>query len=223
MPASMKDQAAVGVLVSGGVESAAMLAGALQRYERVYPIYVRKGFIWEKIEMVYLRRLAASFKEDGLAQPAVLEVPAQPIYNPHWALGRKRVPGFNAPDSAVFLPGRNLLLLSLGGLFCAMRKIPTLWLGILKGNPFRDAKAGFIRQMETLLEETLPVPVRIATPLRELSKEEVIRRWPDLPWQHTFSCLSPVNRKHCGRCQKCSERKAGFKKAGVADPTRYAR
>lgn len=223
MTRSSKDQAAVGVLTSGGVESAVMLAEALQKYERVYPIYVRKGFIWEKMERVHLRRLVRSFREDGLADPAVLEIPVQPIYNPHWSLGRRRVPGFNAPDSAVYLPGRNLLLLSVGGLFCAMRKIPALWLGILRGNPFQDAKAGFIRHMESMLEGTLAVPVRIVTPLRELTKAQAIRRWPELAWEHTFSCLNPVNRKHCGRCQKCAERKSGFKKAGVEDPTQYAR
>ena len=209
--------------MSGGVESAAMLAEALQKHERVYPIYVRKGFIWERIEMVSLRRLVRSFKEDGLADPAVLQVAARPLYNAHWSLGRKGVPGSNAPDSAVYLPGRNLLLLALGGLFCATRKIPALWIGILKGNPFQDAKPGFLRQMESMLEGTLPVPVRITAPFRELSKGQVIRRWPELAWQHTFSCLSPVNRRHCGRCQKCSERKKGFKAAGVEDPTRYAR
>ena len=223
MTAPVKDQAAVGVLVSGGVESAAMLAEALQKHERVYPIYVRKGFIWERIERVYLRRLVRSFKEDGLAQPAVLQVPARPIYNPHWSLGRKRVPGSKAPDSAVYLPGRNLLLLSLGGLFCVTRKIPSLWIGILKGNPFRDAKPGFLRQMESMLEGTLPVPVRITAPFRELTKGQVIRRRLELAWQHTFSCLSPVSHKHCGRCQKCSERKKGFKAAGIEDPTEYAR
>lgn len=223
MTVSSKDQGAVAVLTSGGVESAAMLAEALRRYERVYPIYIRKGFIWERMEMVHLRRLAASFREDGLAEPVVLEIPVQPIYNPHWSLGRKRVPGFNAPDSAVYLPGRNLLLLALGGLYCAMRKIPVLWVGILQGNPFHDARAGFLRQMESLLAETLAVPVRIAAPLRELTKSQVIRRWQGLPWGHTFSCLNPVSRRHCGRCQKCSERKRGFRLAGVADPTKYAR
>ena len=221
MTGSSKDQA-VAVLTSGGTESAAMVAEALQRYERVYPIYIRKGFIWEQMEMIYLRRFLVSLRADGLAKCAVLSIPLQPVYNPHWSLGKSRVPGFKAPDEAVYLPGRNLLLLSMGGLFCSMRKIPNLWIGILKGNPFRDARSGFLHGMETVLQEAGDFPVRIAAPFRELSKQQVIRRWPDLAWEKSFSCLSPVKRNHCGRCQKCAERIRGFRLAGVADPTRYA-
>lgn len=213
---------AVAVLTSGGVESAALLAEALKRYERVYPIYVRKGLKWEDRELASLKKLLARLKADGLARLTVLQVPVAPIYRRHWSLWPGGTPGYTAPDAAVYLPGRNLLLLSLGGLFCGLRKIPNLWLGILKGNPFHDARIGFIHQMEDLLREAIGFPLRIAAPLREFTKGQVISRWPDLPWEKTFSCLSPVRGRHCGRCQKCGERRAGFRAARVPDPTRYA-
>ncbi len=218
-----KDQGkAVAVLTSGGVESGALIAEALRAYERVYPVYIRKGLKWEKSELASLRSFLATMESDGLAKLTVLALSLKPIYGRHWSLG-KGTPGFKAPDTAVYLPGRNLLLLSLGGLFCSLRKIPVLWLGILKNNPFHDARTGFIHQMEGLLEQVLGAPLRIAAPFRELTKGQVIGRWPGLPWQKTFSCLEPVKERHCGRCQKCAERKSGFKSAGIPDPTRYAR
>lgn len=224
MTGHRKDQAAaVAVMVSGGVESAAMLEEALRRYERAYPIYVRKGFVWETVELAHLKRLLRHFESDGLAPLTVLELPLKPVYKEHWSLGKERVPGSKAPDAAVYLPGRNLLLLSLGGLYCVLRRIPSLWIGTLKGNPFHDSRAGFLHQMQTLLEETLGFPVRIAAPLREFSKAQVMRRWQQVPWEKTFSCLNPVNHRHCGRCQKCGERRAGFREAGIEDLTRYAR
>ena len=80
MTGHRKDQArAVAVLVSGGIESAALLAEALRRYERVYPIYVRKGFVWETVELAHLKRLLPHFRADGLAQLAVLELPQVPL------------------------------------------------------------------------------------------------------------------------------------------------
>jgi len=219
-----KDQAkAVAVLTSGGVESAALVSEALERYERVYPIYVRKGLRWEKAELVHLRKLLAALRRDGLAKLTVLEVPLRPIYGRHWSLGRLNPPGAKAPDEAVYLPGRNLLLIGLAGLFCGTRRISTLWVGILQGNPFQDARSGFFRQMESLLEESLSVTLRIVAPFRELTKVQVIRRKATLSWEKTFSCLKPIKNQHCGRCQKCGERMAGFKAAGVKDPTRYAR
>ena len=213
---------AVTVLTSGGVESAALLAEALRDCERVYPLYVRKGFSWESAELAHLKRLLGWFAQDGLADLTVLEVPLEQVYGAHWSLGSRRVPGSTAPDAQVYLPGRNLLLLGMAGLFSAFRKIPVVWMGTLKGNPFRDAGPAFLRQMESVLEEALGCAIRIAAPFREVTKAQVIQRWPNLPWQMTISCLAPVGRKHCGRCQKCGERRAGFRAAGLIDPTRYA-
>lgn len=232
MMAPSKDQVAVAILTSGGVESAALVAEAVRRYERVYPIYIRKGFVWETAELAHLKWFLRVFRSDGLAPLTVLEVPLTAVYKPHWSLGKNRVPGFWAPDSAVYLPGRNLLLLSLAGLFCGLRKIPVLWIGVLRGNPFQDARDSFLVQMERVLEESLGAPIRIEAPFKERTKSEVIRRHRGVPWEQTFSCLNPtpVRRRmgggggrHCGRCQKCAERQAGFRKAGVKDPTRYRR
>ena len=212
---------AVAVLTSGGVESGALIAEALRAYERVYPVYIQKGLRWEKAERAALKTFLSAMKQDGLAGVTVLEVPLKTIYGRHWSLGSEKTPGFKAPDTAVYLPGRNLLLLSLAGLFCSVRKIPVLWLGVLKGNPFHDARTGFLQQMEGLLEEVLGSHLRIAAPFRELTKGQVIGRWPGLPWGKTFSCLQPFGGRHCGRCQKCAERKSGFRNAGISDPTGY--
>ncbi len=210
-------------MTSGGVESGALLMESLRRYERVYPIYVQKGLRWETAELSHLRKLLGAMGSDGLAKLTVLEIPLKLVYGAHWSLGGPGTPSSKAPDAAVYLPGRNLLLLSLASLFCTVRRIPVLWLGILKGNPFHDARSSFLRQIEGMAEETLGFRLRIAAPLRELTKAEVITRWADVPWEKTFSCLTPVRKLHCGSCQKCKERRSGFKEAGVSDPTRYAR
>lgn len=217
-----KGNQAAAVLTSGGVESAALVAEALKRYERVYPIYVRQGLQWEKEEMRFLKGFLKLLHADGLADLTLLEVPVAPIYGHHWSLGKGGTPSFKAPDEAVYLPGRNLLLLSLSGLFCTLKRIPTLWIGILKGNPFHDARTGFLHEMERILEEATAIPIRIAYPFAELTKSQVIRRNPDLAWERTFSCIKPKGNEHCGRCQKCAERRKGFQAAGIPDPTRYA-
>jgi 7-cyano-7-deazaguanine synthase len=214
---------ATAVLTSGGVESTVLLIEGLKRYERVYPIYVRKGFVWEMSELYWIRQLLKALRCDGLADLAILDVPIGALYaERHWGLGTLPAPGNKAPDRSVYLPGRNLLLLTVGGLFCALRRIPNLWIGILKGNPFHDARSGFFRQIEGVIQEAVGVPVRIAAPLKEMTKREVLRCAPQLPWRLTFSCIRPKGRRHCGRCQKCAERQAGFRAAGLHDPTRYA-
>jgi 7-cyano-7-deazaguanine synthase len=219
-----KDQPrAVAVLASGGVESAALICEALRRGRRVYPIFVREGLVWETVEMAHLKRLLGSLRANRLMALTVLEAPLAQVYRPHWSLGKGRVPGSKASDASVYLPGRNLLLLSLAGLFCGVRKIPSLWIGTLKGNPFRDAAGPFRLGVERLLRASLAQPVRIAAPFREMTKGQVIRHCRGVAWEKTFSCLDPARGRHCGRCQKCAERKKGFQEAGMKDSTRYAR
>jgi len=44
-----------------------------------------------------------------------------------------------------------------------------------------------------------------------------------LPLQLSVSCIKPRGIIHCGRCTKCAERVEGFRRAGIPDPTRYAK
>jgi 7-cyano-7-deazaguanine synthase len=42
-----------------------------------------------------------------------------------------------------------------------------------------------------------------------------------LPLHLTFSCINPIEDRHCGNCNKCAERKNGFAAAGIPDLTAY--
>jgi 7-cyano-7-deazaguanine synthase len=66
--------------------------------------------------------------------------------------------------------------------------------------------------------------MRIRAPLIELSKAEIIRRGVALgvDYSITVSCYQPdAEGRACGRCDSCRLRRAGFERAGIADPTRY--
>ena len=60
--------------------------------------------------------------------------------------------------------------------------------------------------------------------LLSLGKADIIRRGTKLgvPYELTWSCYDPVPvGRACGRCDSCRLRAAGFRDAGVPDPTRY--
>jgi 7-cyano-7-deazaguanine synthase len=63
--------------------------------------------------------------------------------------------------------------------------------------------------------------VELRRPYVSLSKAEVVRRGRGLPLELTFSCLRPVGGRHCGRCNKCAERRRAFAEAGLDDATAY--
>src|SRR5881227_1200317 len=107
----------VAVLVSGGLDSAVLLAEAVRLHPAVHPLYVRFGLAWEEAELAHLRRFVEAL--GALTQPrsplqplVVLDMPAGDLYGEHWSITGQGVPAAGTPDDAVFLPGRNVLLLA---------------------------------------------------------------------------------------------------------------
>lgn len=214
----------IAVLISGGVDSCILLSELSPKFDRVYPLYVKNGLLWENVELYWLKRFIKAIQRPSSASIGkimILKLPIQDIYDSHWSLTGRNVPGYEANDPSVYLPGRNLLLLTKATLFCAMNRIGTLALGPLKDNPFPDSSRSFFHSFERTASWGLDFPISIITPYRHRSKDEIIRRGRLLPLQLTFSCIRPVGRYHCGVCNKCAERQKAFKKAGIPDKTIY--
>jgi 7-cyano-7-deazaguanine synthase len=217
-------KARVGVLVSGGVESAVLLHRLLKARERVVPFYVRCGLVWEAVERQRLQRFLRAIRCAHLERVVMVDVPLRATYGSHWSLTGRKVPDARSRDEAVYLPGRNLLLLSHAAVAAVQRQVTTLAVGILKGNPFGDATPEFFSGLARVMSRALSRPMRILTPLARMTKAQVIRSADarGLPLHLTWSCLRPQRGRHCGRCNKCAERQRAFHAAGVPDPTRYA-
>jgi 7-cyano-7-deazaguanine synthase len=210
------------VLVSGGLESAILVGEEVRRRSAVQPLYVRCGLLWETVEEEHLRRYLAALRCPGLRPLHVLHVPVQDLYGAHWSMTGNDVPDAESPDEAVFLPGRNVLLLSKALLWCHLHDAPALALGTLAGNPFPDATPEFFDALAGVVDQAVGGSVRVLLPYRGLHKVEVMQRGRDLPLGLSFSCIRPVQSRHCGACNKCAERRAAFAAAGLRDPTVYA-
>ena len=211
------------VLISGGLDSCVLLAHLAEQGWELTPIYVRAGLVWEKVELKWTRRFLGRLNHPGLKPLRRLSLPVEDIYQSHWSTTGKAVPGAHTEDGAVYLPGRNLLLLSKAAIYCSLNRIGVIALGLLKGNPFPDATPAFLQDLARLAGDALTHPLEIVTPFSSLSKTEVIELGKALPLELTFSCIRPVGEKHCGGCNKCAERRRSFAKAGVIDRTDYHR
>jgi 7-cyano-7-deazaguanine synthase len=151
----------------------------------------------------------------------VLDQPVADVYGPHWSITGLDVPDAQSADEAVFLPGRNVLLLAKPLLWCHLHNVPALALGTLQTNPFPDATAVFFHGMQDIVDRAVEGKVEVRLPFAILKKQAVMELGRGLPLEHTFSCIAPVNGLHCGRCNKCAERKLAFADARLGDPTRY--
>ena len=198
------------------------LGDVLEQNRPVQPFYVRSHLVWETAELAAVRQLLAAMASPRLAELVVLDLPADDLYGDHWSVTGRGSPAADAPDTAMFLPGRNPLLLVKPALWCGLHGIEELAVAVLATNPFGDATPEFFRDFQAVLFRATGVMVRLSAPFARMTKSEVMALGRHLPLDLTFCCISPVAGLHCGRCNKCRERIEAFRGAGREDRTRYA-
>ncbi len=209
-------------LVSGGIDSAVLAWYLARQNRRVVPVYVREGLVWEAAELAQLGRFLAAVAAPGLEPLRILDVPMGDVTrNEHWSVSGRNTPAGDSPDAAVYLPGRNLILLSKAAVLAAEIGADAVALGLLAGNPFPDATPDFLNAMEHAISLGLGRPIRVVTPFSGMTKLQVLELGRSLPLELTFSCLAPHGERPCGCCNKCAERQRVFRAAGLPDPTPY--
>lgn len=225
---------AVGLLLSGGLDSAILLGQLLQGDRDVQPFYIRAGLFWERHELAATERLVAHFQTTEqrldpdhhprakLRPLVVLEMPLADVYDNHWSVTGRGVPDGSTPDEAVYLPGRNALLLIKAAVWCSLNGIDELAMAPLGSNPFSDATPEFFDGFQAVINVATAGNLVLSRPFAPLHKTEVMRLGSSLPLELTFSCIAPVGEHHCGQCNKCAERRQAFASAELDDPTVYA-
>lgn len=211
----------IAVLFSGGLDSAAFLAETIAAYHETWPLYVRCGFAWERAERHHARAFLAAIKTQSLQSLQTIRVPMRDLLADHWSVTGKSVPDAQTPDEAVYLPGRNVLLLGKAMIWCHLRNVPLLALGTLRANPFPDATEGFLNDFQSAVNQAINGKVRVVQPYAQMAKRNVASLSRGFPHELTFSCINPVGLTHCGRCNKCAERRVAFREAGITDRTVY--
>ena len=212
---------ALAVLVSGGLDSAILIGEMMRERAIVHPLYVRFGLYWEDEELRHLRRFLEAIHGSALRPLRVLEMPVRDLYGEHWSTSGRDVPDADAPDAAVYLPGRNVLLLAKAMLWCHLHSVPAVALGPLASNPFADATPRFFESFQDVVNTAVGGMVQVLRPFADLHKVDIMRRCRELPLELTFSCIRPLSGKHCGACNKCGERRKAFADSEIIDRTDY--
>lgn len=213
----------IGLMLSGGLDSAVLLSFLLNRGHRVQPFYVNTGCRWESVELSAADRLICALDTNQIDPLVTLDMPADDLYGEHWSTTGDCVPGADSCDSAVQLPARNPLLLLKPLIWCGQHGVAKLAIATLFDNPFDDATPEFFHLFQASIAVGTGAAVEILRPFENLTKAEVLEHETELPLHLTFSCLAPQNGMHCGDCNKCAERARSLQSLPFGDPTAYAR
>ena len=217
----------VAVLTSGGMDSCAMLANTAQR-DIAHPIYVKTGMIWEAAELAALDRFLQAIASPNLMPLTILELPAKPLLGAqHWTMSHDEVPDYDAPDETVYIPGRNIVLISLAAIWCSTNNVHQIQIGTLAGNPFPDATPEFRELIAKSNSVGLDHKLTVSAPLSNRHKQDILNKFGNrFPLHLTLTCASPASvnanaAQHCGACNKCRERHEAYADAGIPDLTTY--
>jgi len=218
------------VLLSGGLDSATCLAIARDEGYAVHAISFRYGQR-HAYELDRARRLAETF---GVASHRIVDIDLGQFGGSALTDANLAVPKNDSVESLgtdipiTYVPARNTVFLSLALAMAEVVGSRDLFIGVnaLDYSGYPDCRGEFIKAFEAMANLATKSavegdrPIRIHTPLLNLSKAEIIRLGLGLgvDYSMTLSCYDPgPGGVPCGRCDACLLRKKGFSANGITE------
>jgi 7-cyano-7-deazaguanine synthase len=217
------------VLLSGGLDSATVLAIAREQGYALYALSVAYGQRHDA-ELAAARRIA---EQAGVLQHQLIRVNLDAFGGSALTDARIAVP--EQPGEGIpvtYVPARNTLFLSLALGWAEVLGARDLFVGVnaVDYSGYPDCRPAFIDAFERLANLATKAGAEgerftVHAPLIQMSKADIVRAGTRLgvDYAQTVSCYQADDQGHaCGRCDACRLRREGFAAAGLPDPTRYA-
>lgn len=216
------------VLLSGGMDSAAVVAIAQEQGFQVHALSVRYGQRHTS-ELDAAARVAAAL---GVAGHKVVDVDLRSIG------GSALTDDIDVPEAGqagipvTYVPARNTIMLSLALGWAEVLGANDIFCGVnaVDYSGYPDCRPEFVAAFQALANLATKAGVegagiRVHAPLQYLSKAQIASEGLRLgvDFGLTVSCYqADAQGKACGHCDACRLRADGFAAAGLADPTHYA-
>lgn len=218
------------VLLSGGMDSAVVLAMAREQGFRCHALSLRYGQRHTS-ELDAAARVAG---ELGAVEHKVVDVDLRSIGGSALTADID-VPTGDAtaadPIPVTYVPARNTIMLSLALGWAEVLGAADIFCGVnaVDYSGYPDCRPEFIEAFERLANLATKAGVegagiRIHAPLQHMGKDAIVREGLRLgvDFSHTVSCYqADAEGRACGECDACQLRAAGFRGAGAVDSTRY--
>ena len=221
------------VLLSGGLDSATVLAMAKAKG---YDCFVL-SFDYGQRSLTELNAAKAVAQDLGVIEHRVLRLNLEDFGGSALTDHSLNMPEGDADVSAdstiplTYVPARNTVFLSLALGWAEVLDAAAIFIGVnaVDYSGYPDCRPEFIKAFESMAalatrQGVEGAPIRIETPLIDLTKAEIIQAGMrlGLDYSKTVSCYQADDEgRACGRCDSCRLRAVGFEQAGISDPTRY--
>lgn len=221
-------QAKAVVLLSGGLDSATVLALAREQGFACHALSLDYGQR-HAAELAAARRVAAAL---GVVEHKIIAldltgIGGSALTDPDIAV--PETPGEGIP--VTYVPARNTVFLALALGWAEVLGAQDIFIGVnaVDYSGYPDCRPEYIAAFERLANLATRAGVegtlfRIDAPLIRLTKADIIRTGLRLGVDYalTVSCYAAdAQGRACGCCDSCRLRAAGFAAAGVPDPTKY--
>lgn len=205
------------IVFSGGQDSTTCLIHALPKYDEIHCITFDYGQR-HRAEIEVARQLS---RELGIKIHKVLDTS---LLNELAISSLTRdsipIPSRGSSEESVpntFVPGRNILFLTLAAIYAHQVQAETVITGICETecSGYPDCRDAFVKSLNNTIESGMSCKLRIETPLMWLSKAET---WAladhynqlDLIRHHTLTCYNGLKGSGCANCDACSLREKGL-------------
>jgi 7-cyano-7-deazaguanine synthase len=218
------------VLLSGGLDSATVLAIAKREGREIHAISFRYG----QRHDVELRAAADLARAASVAEHVIAPLDLR-IFGASALTADIAVPKDSLGEASIpvtYVPARNTIFLAMALGLAEARAAEEIWIGVnaVDFSGYPDCRPDYIRAFQTVIENGTRSGVerglpRIVAPLMHMTKREIIEQGLALgvAYGRTLSCYDPApDGAACAHCDACILRRRGFEDAGVPDPTRYA-
>ena len=218
------DAAPAVVLVSGGLDSATVLAIAREQGFACYALSIDYGQR-HRAELDAAKRVAASQR---VRRHEILRLDLSQFGGSALTDDSLEVPDEQGEGIPItYVPARNTIFLAVALGWAEVLGARDLFIGAnaVDYSGYPDCRPAFIRAFTELANVATKAGVEgarftVHAPLIDLSKADIIRRGLELgvDYRLTLSCYDPRPSGPCGVCDACRLRAGGFAAVGMADP-----
>lgn len=230
------DDAPAVVLLSGGLDSATVLALVKTMGYASYALSFRYGQRHSS-ELDAAARVAQSL---GAIRHEIIDldlrrfVGGSALTDDAYAIPTS--PGLKDEIPITYVPARNTIMLSVALGWAEALGGHDIFFGAnaVDYSGYPDCRPEYVESFESMANLATKVGVesheastrfRVHAPIVKMSKAEIVKMGMSLgvDFSHTVSCYqADAQGLACGQCESCRLRQEGFAEAGVPDPTQYA-